>query len=637
MAQNARAPEPVPAMDARPLPGPARHGAMAGSRTIEKAKDPRGALRRLADYLKPYIPRLIAVLALVVAAASADLLGPYLLGVAIDRFINKGNIPGLARITLLMLGVYLGSWFMHMGYSYIMVGVSKRSLRDMRRALFGHLQRMSLGFFDRRTEGELMSRFTNDIDAIDRVLSQSVTDLIANLLSVGGIAIVMLTLNVWLALGAMTLMPLIIWLTTTVGKGTRKGFRQVQVQLGTLNAFMEENITGARVVQAFNRQEGAIEAFQKANLAVRDTGIRAQSLAMILPPVIIVLSNLDITIVAGLGAFLAVQGMVSVGLVATFIMYARRFFRPLMSLGDLYNSIQSALAGAERVFQVLDQVPELPDAPDAVDLPRIEGRVQFEGVHFSYVPGVPVLTDVTLEAAPGQTIALVGPTGAGKTTIVNLLSRFYDVNAGAILLDGHDIRTIRQDSLRRQLGIVLQDTFLFADTVLENIRYGRLGATDEECIAAARLADADQFIRRLPEGYKTVLSERASNLSQGQRQLLAIARAVLSDPRILVLDEATSSVDTRTEIQIQAALLKLMQGRTSFVIAHRLSTIRKADMVLVINGGRIIERGTHESLLAAQGFYYNLYMSQFKRGQPVKQEVAATMEPATPMNSIGGA
>jgi ATP-binding cassette subfamily B protein len=609
-------------MDSRPLPGPARLGPMAGSRPIEKAKDPRGALRRFTAYLKPYIPQIIAVLALVVLASSADLVGPYLLGVAIDRFIGKHDIPGLGRLSLLMLGVFIGSWFMHMAYSYIMVGVSKKSLRDLRRALFEHLQRMSLDFFDRRSEGELMSRLTNDIDAIDRVLSQSVTDLIANLLSVAGIAVVMLVLNPWLALGAMTLMPLIIWLTTTVGKGTRRGFRQVQTELGVMNAIMEEDITGARVVQAFNRQQGAIDAFQKANLAVRDTGIRAQSLAMILPPVIIVLSNLDITIVAGLGAWLAVQGVVSVGLVATFIMYARRFFRPLMSLGDLYNSIQSALAGAERVFQVLDEVPELPDTPDAVDLPRIEGHVQFEGVHFSYLPGVQVLADVTLDATPGQTIALVGPTGAGKTTIVNLLSRFYDVDEGAILIDGHDIRTIRQDSLRRQLGIVLQDTFLFADTVLENIRYGRLGATDEECIAAARLANADQFIRRLPEGYQTVLSERASNLSQGQRQLLAIARAVLSDPRILVLDEATSSVDTRTEIQIQEALLKLMRGRTSFVIAHRLSTIRNTDMVLVINGGRIIERGTHASLLAAQGFYHHLYMSQFRHGEPVRQEIA---------------
>jgi len=622
MGQKTQAPEPTPAaMDSRPLPGPARLGPMAGSRPIEKARNPRGALRRLTAYLKPYIPQIIAVLTLVVLAASADLVGPYLLGVAIDRFIGKHDIPGLGRLSLLMLGVFIGSWFMHMAYSYIMVGVSKKSLRDLRRALFEHLQRMSLGFFDRRSEGELMSRLTNDIDAIDRVLSQSVTELIANLLSVAGIAVVMLALNLWLALGAMTLMPLIIWLTTTVGKGTRRGFRQVQTELGVMNAIMEEDITGARVVQAFNRQQGAIETFQKANLAVRDTSIRAQSLAMILPPVIIVLSNLDITIVAGLGAWLAVKGLVSVGLVATFIMYARRFFRPLMSLGDLYNSIQSALAGAERVFQVLDEVPQLPDAPDAVDLPHIEGHVQFEGVHFGYLPGVQVLTDITLDATPGQTIALVGPTGAGKTTIVNLLSRFYDVDEGAILIDGHDIRTIRQDSLRRQLGIVLQDTFLFADTVLENIRYGRLGATDEECVAAARLANADQFIRRLPEGYQTVLSERASNLSQGQRQLLAIARAVLSDPRILVLDEATSSVDTRTEIQIQEALLKLMRGRTSFVIAHRLSTIRNADMVLVINGGRIIERGTHASLLAAQGFYHHLYMSQFKRGEPVRQEI----------------
>jgi ATP-binding cassette subfamily B multidrug efflux pump len=325
-----------------------------------------------------------------------------------------------------------------------------------------------------------------------------------------------------------------------------------------------------------------------------------------------ILSNANIAVLAGLGGWMALQGLATVGTIATFYNYSRKFAAPLRQLGDLYNQIQSALAGAERVFEVMDEQPELTDAPDAVVLDDVTGEVVFDHVDFSYVPGVPVLKEVSLRAKPGQTIALVGPTGAGKTTMVNLLTRFYDIQDGAIYVDGHDIREVQKASLRRQLGIVLQDTYLFSESVVENIRYGRLDATEEEVIAAAKLADADQFIRRLPQGYDTELSERGSNLSQGQRQLLAIARAVLADPGILILDEATSSVDTRTEARIQAALLRLMKGRTSFVIAHRLSTIRDADNILVINDGRIIERGTHDELLAQRGFYHHLYMSQFK-------------------------
>jgi ATP-binding cassette subfamily B multidrug efflux pump len=406
---------------------------------------------------------------------------------------------------------------------------------------------------------------------------------------------------------------LMVWFTLHMGRGTRRGFQQVQANLGKLNAVMEENISGLHVVQAFRRQRAALGEFERANNATRDASIRAQLLMTLLRPMLLVLSNLDIVVIAGLGGWLALRGWVSVGVIATFVLYARRFFDPLLTLADLYNAIQSALAGAERVFETMDQSPEVQDRPEAIELINPHGSIVFEGVNFGYVKGMPVLKEVNLTAEPGQMVALVGPTGAGKTTIVNLLSRFYDVDAGAIRLDGRDIREIRQDSLRRRLGIVLQDTFLFSDTVLENIRYGRLEASDAECIAAARLANADQFIERLPEGYQTPLSERAGTLSQGQRQLLAIARAILADPCLLILDEATSSVDTRTEIHIQEALLKLMKGRTSFVIAHRLSTIRNADQLLVIDGGRIIERGTHESLLAQRGFYYRLYMSQFAR------------------------
>jgi ATP-binding cassette subfamily B protein len=363
---------------------------------------------------------------------------------------------------------------------------------------------------------------------------------------------------------------------------------------------------------AFAQQESTLERFDGANTAARDVGIRAQTFSMLVPPLMGILSNANIAIVAGIGGWMALRGWTTVGTIVAFINYSNQFAAPLRQLSNLYNQIQSAIAGAERVFEVLDEEPELTDAEGALPLDNVQGAVVFQDVDFSYVPGVPVLRDVSLTAQPGQTIALVGPTGAGKTTIVNLLTRFYDIDAGAIRIDGQDIRDVQKASLRRQLGIVLQDNFLFTGTVMENIRYGRLEASDEECIAAASLANADQFIHRLPHGYETELSERGSNLSQGQRQLLSIARAILADPSILVLDEATSSVDTRTEIHIQEGLLKLMEGRTSFVIAHRLSTIRDADLVLVIDQGQIIERGTHQQLLDQRGFYHRLYNSQFK-------------------------
>jgi ATP-binding cassette subfamily B protein len=370
--------------------------------------------------------------------------------------------------------------------------------------------------------------------------------------------------------------------------------------------------SGQRVIMAFGQEASTLADFDAANEVVRTVGIRAQIYAMLVPPLMGILSNANIAVVAGLGGWMTLQGWATVGTIAAFYNYSRRFAAPLRQLGNLYNQVQSAIAGAERVFEIIDEEPELTDAPDAVALDDVAGEVVFDHVDFSYVPGVPVIKDASLTARPGQTIALVGPTGAGKTTIVNLLTRFYDIQDGRIAIDGEDIRKLKKDSLRGLLGIVLQDTFLFSESVMENIRYGRLDATDEEVIAAARLANADQFIRRLPRGYDTQLSERASNLSQGQRQLLAIARAILADPGILILDEATSSVDTRTERNIQEAMLRLMEGRTSFVIAHRLSTIREADRILVIDEGEIIERGTHEELLAQRGFYHNLYMSQFK-------------------------
>jgi len=572
----------------------------------------RGTLRRLIAYLQPYKWALVGVLLLVVISSVLDLLGPFLIGVAIDRFIVAGDVGGLLRIALLMLGAYLLSWLIQVAQNTVMATAAQKAMRALRRDLFEHLQTLSLSFFDRHSHGELMSRLTNDLDAVSRVLSQNVTQLFAGLFSLAGIMIMMFALNFWLALGSMLVFPLMLGLVGFVGKRTRSGFRRLQMKVGQLNGQLEEMFSGQRVIMAFGQEANALADFDRANEAVRAVGTKAQTYSMLVPPLMGILSNANIAVLAGLGGWMTLRGLASVGTIAAFYNYSRNFARPLRQLGDLYNQIQAALAGAERVFEIIDTEPELTDAPDAVALDDIAGKVVFDHADFGYVPGVPVIKDMSLQAQPGQTIALVGPTGAGKTTIINLLTRFYDIQGGSITIDGQDIREVKKDSLRGQLGIVLQDTFLFSESVMENIRYGQLDATDEDCIKAAKLANADQFIRRLPKGYDTLLSERASNLSQGQRQLLAIARAVLADPGILILDEATSSVDTRTEVRIQEAMLRLMEGRTSFVIAHRLSTIRDADKILVINDGRIIERGTHNELLAQRGFYHNLYVSQFK-------------------------
>jgi ATP-binding cassette subfamily B protein len=539
------------------------------------------------------------------------------MGIAIDRFISTRDVAGLGRIVLLMLATYAGAWLAKAAQGVLAARVSQQAMRGLRRDLFEHLQTLSLSFFDRHPHGELMSRLTNDMDAISRVLSQNVTDLFGGLLALVGILVMMFAINFWLALASMLVFPFMMWLVGFVGRRTRRSFRQYQRDVGKLNGRLEEMYSGQRVILAFGQEATALADFDAANEQVRHVGIRAQTYALLVPPLMGILSNANIAILAGLGGWMTLQGLATIGTIAAFYTYSRRFAAPLRQLGNLYNQIQSALAGAERVYEIIDTEPELVDAPDAAALDDVAGDVAFDRVDFSYVPGVPVIKEMSLVARPGQTIALVGPTGAGKTTLINLLSRFYDLDGGAIRIDGHDIRQVRKTSLRRQLGIVLQDTFLFSKSVLENIRYGRLAATDEECVAAARLADADPFIRRLPQGYDTLLSERGSNLSQGQRQLLAIARAILADPGILILDEATSSVDTRTEVHIQEAMLRLMEGRTSFVIAHRLSTIRDADRILVVNDGEIVERGTHEELLAQRGNYHKLYMSQFKgQGAP---------------------
>jgi ATP-binding cassette subfamily B multidrug efflux pump len=584
----------------------------AGWGNIARPKDPRSALRRLAAYFSEFRARLYVVAACIVVYTFLGLIGPYLMGVALDRFIATHDASGLSRIAVLMALAFFFDNLVEGGSSWLMAGVSQRALKKLRRALFQHLQTLPMDFFERNPSGELMSRLTNDIDAINQAVAQNVTSLLASVLSMLGILIAMFALDRWLALASLLVVPLMIWFTRFVAVFTRQGFRELQKHLGKLNGVMEESIGAQKVVTAFRRNESVISAFRIENENVYRAGVYANTYALLLMPLTTVLGNLFVIVLAGLGGWLALEGLVSVGIIATFINYGQNFVQPLRQISNLYNTLQAALAGAERVFEILDTPSELDDAPEARTPAKVLGDVRFDHVSFGYRPGTTVIQDMSLEAKPGQLVALVGPTGAGKTTIIQLLTRFYEIDRGTIQIDGTDIRDLKKSELRRMLGLVLQETYLFGTTVMENIRYGKLSASDEDVFRAAQMADADHFIRQLPNGYQTVLSERAGNLSQGQRQLLSIARTLLAEPSILILDEATSSVDTRTEARIQKSLLRLMEGRTSFVIAHRLSTIRDADQVLVIDAGRIVESGTHQQLLDKHGFYRQLYTSQFK-------------------------
>ncbi len=579
---------------------------------IEKARDPRHALRRLFGYLSPYRDRLIAVCVMIVIYTILGLAGPYLMGVAIDRFIAVKKLSGLATIASMMLAAYILENLFHGVSVWMMADVSQRALKGLRRDLFSHMQKLPLSFFDDNPAGELMSRLTNDIDAVNQTVSQNVTSLFASVLSLLGIMIAMFLLNFWLALVSLFVVPLMFLFADFVARYTRRGFRDLQKNLGELNGVMEEAISGQKIIKAFGRNKTVLEQFKRRNEDVFRSAVSANSYAMLLIPLTGVLGYFFIIALAGFGGWLALGGLVSVGVIATFINYAQNFLSPLRQLAGMYNSIQAALAGAERVFEIIDSPVETDAAENAMPLDGVQGDILFENVTFGYQPNKKVIEDMTFSAKKGETLAMVGPTGAGKTTLINLLTRFYELGSGRITIDGKDIVNVRKAELRRNLGIVLQDTFLFSGTVLENIRYGWLEATDEECMEAAKLSGADTFIRMLPGGYHAILSERAGNISQGQRQLLSIARAILADPAILILDEATSSVDTRTEARIQKALLHLMKGRTSLVIAHRLSTIRDADQVIVIDKGKIVEQGTHRELLFNKGLYHRLYVSQFK-------------------------
>ena len=578
---------------------------------VSKPQDTRAVLAHLWIYLSRQRRTLALVFAATSVSSLVSVFAPRLIGTAIDPYVLRGDVVGLSRILILLSAMYASSSLASWIQQTYMVRVSNRALREMRHDLFAKVQTLPLAFFDSAAHGDLMSRLANDVDTVGMAMGQPVIQLFSSVVSITGTMIIMLSMSGWMTLTVLAMVPVTLLVTTKVARWSRKLCRRRQETLGEINGYVEEMVTGARVVKVFGREDEVCSAFDEKSRRLRDIAYKTELVSGMFMPAMHLLDNLGFAVVALVGALLAANGIIHLGIVASFIIYSRQFSQPIRDLSNQWNTFQSGLAGAERVFEIMDNESEV-DAPGANDLRLpVSGSVEFEHVSFSYKPGVPVLADISLEAKPGQTIALVGATGSGKTTIISLLSRFYDIEEGHIFVDVVDIREIRRDSLRRALGIVLQDSQLFSGTVRENIRYGHPDASDADVEKAAELTLADPFIRRMPEGYDSVLTADGGNLSQGQRQLICIARAVMADPAILILDEATSSVDTRTELQIQKAILQLMRGRTSFVIAHRLSTIQGADQILVIDHGRIVECGTHGELLARDGPYVRLHESQF--------------------------
>jgi ATP-binding cassette, subfamily B, multidrug efflux pump len=537
---------------------------------------------------------------------------------------NDQRIEGLFRLVLVMIGLFLLGAVLTGATFFVMAWTGQHVLRGLRVEVFEQLHRLSLSYYSEHEAGDLMSRITNDTSAIEQAFSFALVNVFGGILLLVWVAYNMVTTNLPFALLSLSVAPVMFLATLYFSEQARKAFRISRQEIGNVNTELQESIAAVREVQAFNRADENIEQFKEVNAANRDANVRAVAYTSALAPALEALSYVALAVVTGVGGWYLLKGQslfgttVTLGLVVTFLGYVQRFNQPIQQIAVLWTNIQNAIAGAERIFTILDEKPAVNNKPAAQEMPEIKGLVEFDHATHSYEDGVPVLKDVSFTAQPGQTIAIVGPTGAGKTTIINLIPRFYDVTSGSIKIDGIDVRDVSMKSLREQIGIVLQDTFLFSQSVMENVRFGRPSATDEEVTAAIKLANADSFIERLPDKYQTVLGERGSGLSQGQRQLLSIARAALADPRILILDEATSSVDTRTERLIQKAFDELLKGRTAFVIAHRLSTIHNADVILVLKDGQIIERGRHEELMAKQGFYYDLYMSQFKKQEELE-------------------
>lgn len=577
----------------------------------EHAHNRTQVLVRLLKLFKPYWSYLGVALVLVMISAASQGAGPMLIGRAVDQFISKGDSSGLAITMLALVGVYLANLFAVRFQMLLVSTAGQKFLADMRMRIFEKIQSLSLQFLESKQAGDLMSRLVNDIEQLNTFFSQALAQMIGALFSLVGIGVAMLALSWKLGLTVLLMVPILILATRVFSKMARRAFRKTRETLGDVSADLQEEIGGIKVAQAFNRAEENVRRFAERNAANRDANISATAVTSAFAPTMDVLSTVDTALVAALGGAMAIQGTISVGVVVAFLQYVQNFFRPIQMVAQLWTIAQSSLAAAERVFELLDVEADVKDLPDAKTVEKIQGFVSFENVSFEYEDGQPVLEDVSFFSKPGQTIAIVGPTGAGKTTLASLIARFYDPSQGKILIDGQDIRGFYQRSLRSKMGIVTQEPFLFSGSISENIRYGRLEASDEEVYEAARLANAHSFIDMLPNGYSTNIGERGKLLSQGQRQLIAIARAILADPRILILDEATASIDTRTEILVQKALNTLMKGRTSFVIAHRLSTIRNADLVLVIDEGRIIEQGRHQELIALNGLYTELHRRQF--------------------------
>jgi len=600
--------------------GPMGRGMMMGG---EKARDFKGTMLKLIRYLGAYKLSIIVVLIFAVASTTFSIVGPKILGNATTKLFEGvlAQIAGtgtidfvyIRNIILTMTGLYLLSSLFSFIQGWIMSGVSMDITYRFRKDISEKINRMPLRYFDGTNQGEVLSRITNDVDTVNQTLNQSLTQIITSVTTVIGVAIMMFSINWMMTLVAMGIVPISMVIISVVIKKSQKYFKEQQDYLGHVNGHVEEMYGGHIVMKAFNGEEKSIQKFDVFNNTLYDSAWKSQFLSGMMMPVMMFVGNLGYVAVSILGGWLAIQNAITVGDIQAFIQYVRSFTQPITQLANISNVLQQTAAAAERVFEFLDEADEIPDTATPVHLPALDGRVEFQHVHFGYNPEKVVIKDFSAVAMPGQKVAIVGPTGAGKTTMVKLLMRFYDVSDGAILVDGHDIRDFTRQELRRMFAMVLQDTWLFNGTVLENIRYGRSGATDEQVISAAKAARVDHFVRTLPEGYNMVLNEEASNVSQGQMQLLTIARAILADPKILILDEATSSVDTRTEVLIQKAMDELMKNRTSFIIAHRLSTIRNADLILVMNEGDIVEQGTHKDLLARNGFYAEIYNSQFVR------------------------
>jgi ATP-binding cassette subfamily B protein len=612
-----------PRAGGRPFGGPGAGPMGAMGMPVEKAKNFKGTFKRLLGYLLTRRLQLSIVFIFAILSTVFSIVSPKIMGKAITKLfeglmMKMKHIPGahidfayIQQIVLLLIVLYLASALFGYIQQYIMAGVAQKTVYDMRKDVYSKLSRLPLKFFDSHTHGEILSRVTNDIDNIATTLQQSLTQLITSVVTLIGIVIMMLTISPMLTLITLVTLPFYVLGTSLVASRSQKYFAQQQKALGELNGHVEEMYTGHQIVKAFGHEDESIEAFNEINQRLYGAGWKAQFVSGIIMPLMTFIGNIGYVLICVVGGIFVTNQTITIGDVQAFIQYSRQFTHPIIQTANIANIIQSTIASAERVFEILDEVEEIPDRDHAKVIKLPQGNVRFENVCFGYKQDVTIIENMNIDVKQGQTIAIVGPTGAGKTTLVNLLMRFYEIDGGKITIDGVDIREIERGALRGMFGMVLQDTWLFNGTIRENIAYGREGATKEEIVSAAKAAHADHFIRTLPEGYNTILNEEASNISQGQKQLLTIARAILADPSILILDEATSNVDTRTEVYIQKAMISLMQGRTSFVIAHRLSTIRDAGLILVMNNGKVIEKGTHNELLNKGGFYADLYKSQF--------------------------